>query len=196
MNILITAGGTSEKIDQVRTISNKATGRLGSMIADNFLDMEGVSVTYICPKDAITPQNSQAEIFYIDNVQSLQITIEKLFKERCFDAVVHSMAVSDYSVKYSVSSGNIAHYIAKNLQLNNSNINNIELISKQIHSALISYQDNDPIVQENIDKLKKYGYQIIEPKEARLACGDTGKGALADVDDILNIVHEILQEKK
>lgn len=143
MNILITAGGTSEKIDQVRTISNKATGRLGSMIADNFLDMEGVSVTYICPKDAITPQNSQAEIFYIDNVQSLQITIEKLFKERSFDAVVHSMAVSDYSVKYSVSSGNIAHYIAKNLQLNNSNINNIELISKQIHSALISYQDNE-----------------------------------------------------
>ena len=129
MNILITAGGTSEKIDQVRTISNKATGRLGSVIADNFLEREGVSVTYVCPKDAITPQNSQAEIFYIDNVQSLQITIEKLFKERSFDAVVHSMAVSDYSVKYSVPSDNMANYIAKNLQINNSNITDLESLS-------------------------------------------------------------------
>lgn len=144
MNILITAGGTSEKIDQVRTISNKATGRLGSMIADNFLEREGVSVTYVCPKDAITPQNSQVEILYIENVQSLQFTIEKLLKERSFDAVVHSMAVSDYSVKYSVPSEDIANFIAKNLQLNNGNINNlnnVESISTQIHSVLLSYQE-------------------------------------------------------
>lgn len=143
MNILITAGGTSEKIDQVRTISNKATGRLGSMIADNFLNMQGVSVTYVCPKDAITPQNSLAEIHFIDNVQSLQFTIEKLLKERSFDAVVHSMAVSDYSVKYSVPSDNIANFIAENLQLNYSRIDNIESISEQIHSALLSYQANE-----------------------------------------------------
>ena len=36
INILITAGGTSEPIDSVRSISNTATGRLGSLIADAF----------------------------------------------------------------------------------------------------------------------------------------------------------------
>lgn len=155
MNILITAGGTSEKIDEVRTISNKATGRLGSMIADNFLEIQGVSVTYVCPKDAITPQNSQAEIHHVHNVQSLKSTIEKLLKERSFDAVVHSMAVSDYSVKYSVPSDNIANYIAERLQLNNSNINNIESISAQIHSALLSYQDkeNSKKISSDIENL-------------------------------------------
>ena len=43
----------------------------------------------------------------------------------------------------------------------------------------------NPIVQENIKRLKHHGYIFIEPKESRLACGDTGKGALADIDVII-----------
>ena len=46
----------------------------------------------------------------------------------------------------------------------------------------------NPIVQENIEKLKSLGYQFIEPKESMLACGTLGKGALADVDVIVDIV--------
>lgn len=51
----------------------------------------------------------------------------------------------------------------------------------------------NPIVQENIQKLKTCGYQIIEPREARLADGDLGKGALAEVNDIIQIICEQLQ---
>ena len=47
-----------------------------------------------------------------------------------------------------------------------------------------SMYEND-ITQDNIQKLCKYGYQFVEPKEARLACGDLGKGALADVETIV-----------
>ena len=45
----------------------------------------------------------------------------------------------------------------------------------------------NPIVQANIEKLKGLGYQFIEPKDSHLACGTTGKGALADVDEIIRI---------
>jgi phosphopantothenoylcysteine decarboxylase len=38
------------------------------------------------------------------------------------------------------------------------------------------------IVQENMAKLAKHGYLFIDPKESLLACGDLGKGALADVE--------------
>lgn len=51
----------------------------------------------------------------------------------------------------------------------------------------------NPIVQENIQRLRRVGYQIIEPKESRLACGDTGKGAMADVDEIVQVVENVLQ---
>lgn len=64
-----------------------------------------------------------------------------------------------------------------------------------IAPAMNTKMYENPIVQENIDKLKKYGYEFIEPKEAMLACGDIGKGALADVDEIIRIVQESLQEK-
>ncbi len=47
---------------------------------------------------------------------------------------------------------------------------------------------NNPIVQRNINTLSQIGYHFIEPKEALLACGDLGKGALADVDRIVSTV--------
>lgn len=38
----------------------------------------------------------------------------------------------------------------------------------------------NPIVQNNITRLKAFGYEFIEPASGRLACGDEGKGKLPD----------------
>jgi phosphopantothenoylcysteine decarboxylase / phosphopantothenate---cysteine ligase len=46
----------------------------------------------------------------------------------------------------------------------------------------------NPIVKENIEKLKKLGYEFIEPASGVLACGDEGKGKLADVNTIIEKV--------
>ena len=46
--------------------------------------------------------------------------------------------------------------------------------------------------QDNLEKLARYGYQEIKPREALLACGDFGTGALAELDVILERVKEIL----
>jgi len=48
----------------------------------------------------------------------------------------------------------------------------------------------NPIVQENIQKLKLRGYQFIDPKESLLACGDLGKGALADIEKIVAAIKD------
>lgn len=42
------------------------------------------------------------------------------------------------------------------------------------------------IVQENIRKLRSYGYKFIEPRAGRLACGKTGIGCLAEVETIIS----------
>jgi len=54
-----------------------------------------------------------------------------------------------------------------------------------IAPAMNTNMYENPIVQDNIAKLKKYGYEFIEPREAMLACGVKGKGALAEVGDIV-----------
>ena len=51
----------------------------------------------------------------------------------------------------------------------------------------------NPIVQNNIDKLKSLGYEFIEPASGRLACGDEGKGKLADVNTIVDYVLKELE---
>lgn len=55
---------------------------------------------------------------------------------------------------------------------------------------------NNPIVQNNINKLEEYGYKFISPAEGRLACGDIGKGKLADSKFISNYVISMLYDKK
>jgi len=51
----------------------------------------------------------------------------------------------------------------------------------------------NPIVQENIKRLQEFGYYFVEPKVGKLATGIEGKGALADVDDIVGRAEELLK---
>lgn len=55
---------------------------------------------------------------------------------------------------------------------------------------------NNPIVQENIQRLKNLGYEFIEPASGRLACGDEGKGKLAKPEVIVEKVVSELYDKK
>ena len=52
------------------------------------------------------------------------------------------------------------------------------------------------IVQNNIEKLKSFGYEFIEPASGRLACGDIGKGKLEKVDTICEEILSRLYDKK
>ena len=47
-----------------------------------------------------------------------------------------------------------------------------------------------PATQRNLKLLQDYGYQIIQPHHATLACGDQGSGALASVETIVETVKE------
>lgn len=98
MKILITSGGTSEAIDRVRSITNHATGHLGKIIAEKCLEAQ-LDVTLVTTKTAVKPQpHNQLTIIEISDVASLLHTLETLVP--IHDAIIHSMAVSDYSPVY------------------------------------------------------------------------------------------------
>ncbi|MDR0862048.1 MAG: phosphopantothenoylcysteine decarboxylase [Oscillospiraceae bacterium] len=63
---------------------------------------------------------------------------------------------------------------------------------KLIAPAMNTAMYENPIVQDNIAKLARYGYAFVEPREARLACGDLGRGALADVETIIVRAYALL----
>lgn len=53
----------------------------------------------------------------------------------------------------------------------------------------------NPIVQNNINLLKNYGFNFIEPDSGLLACGVTGKGRLPEVEDIYQQIVKLLSPK-
>ncbi len=54
----------------------------------------------------------------------------------------------------------------------------------------------NPLLQENLKKLKSFGYKIIEPEYGFLACEEKGRGRLADLDTILKMVEDVLKTEK
>jgi len=50
----------------------------------------------------------------------------------------------------------------------------------------------NPVVQDNIELLTGRGFLFVEPEEGMLACGDVGRGRLADVDVIFERIVSIL----
>jgi phosphopantothenoylcysteine decarboxylase/phosphopantothenate--cysteine ligase len=65
---------------------------------------------------------------------------------------------------------------------------------KIICPAMNTAMYENPIVKQNLSKLKALGYVVVEPESGILACGDTGKGRLAEVskikDEILNALKQ------
>ena len=57
---------------------------------------------------------------------------------------------------------------------------------KLIAPAMNTNIYDNPILEDNLLKLKKYGYGIIEPACGYLDCGDTGLGKLIGEDILIN----------
>ena len=98
MRVLITSGGTTEKIDQVRGITNFASGKLGARLAEKYLS-EGHEVTLLAGLHAVIPDpDDNLKIISISDTESLKKAVEDELTKN--DVFIHSMAVSDYSPVY------------------------------------------------------------------------------------------------
>ena len=63
-----------------------------------------------------------------------------------------------------------------------------------IAPAMNVHMYEHPIVQRNIATLKDIGYTFVEPGEGYLACGDTGKGRMAEPAEIVTAIEAKLAE--
>lgn len=160
MNILITAGGTSEKIDDVRKITNTATGKLGALIAEEFSKYENFHVTYIHGSGAVIPPIEELNAIDVSSVSELEKTVVTLMAQKKYDAVIHSMAVSDYSVKSVSTAQETASVIASNLsKKNETDLNSIikesilQKSSSLEHKKISSDYDNLIVILKKTPKI-------------------------------------------
>ena len=117
IEILVSAGGTSENIDDVRRITNSSTGQLGALIAEAFV-FSGLlcRITYLCSSSAIRPsENESINVVIADSVMELKSTVTELCEKISFDIIVHSMAIGDYYVKAVSDSKRMSGEVIKRL---------------------------------------------------------------------------------
>ncbi len=93
--ILISSGGTQEKIDDIRVITNKSTGQTAAFIADAFIE-NGFDVTYLVGENAKRPMLDCHVIPYTDFKSLDQVLDQNLLNQH--HVFIHTAAVSDYSV--------------------------------------------------------------------------------------------------
>lgn len=97
LKVLVTAGGTTEAIDDVRVISNRSTGRTATLIANTLSEL-GIDVTLLkatsCREKSYVTQESIFESF-----EDLKNLLKTELSKYHFDFVIHAAAVSDYSVE-------------------------------------------------------------------------------------------------
>jgi len=95
--ILVTSGGTQEYIDDVRVLTNVSSGKLGALIAEK-LSSSGAEVHYLHGKNAVRPFNYLGDMAYkVTTAQDAYNKMQELVPT--MDAVVHCMAVSDFTFK-------------------------------------------------------------------------------------------------
>lgn len=92
--VLITAGPTSVAIDQVRVISNLATGETGILLAEA-LAKKGAKVTLLLGVNSCC-LNKKIKVVPFRFFDELENKLKHELKNSKYDIVVHSAAVSDY----------------------------------------------------------------------------------------------------
>lgn len=67
---------------------------------------------------------------------------------------------------------------------------------KLIAPAMNTRMFNNPIVQDNLRKLERFGYEVIQPAAGRLACGDTGAGKLPSEEVMIDYIEKAIAREK
>ncbi len=66
-----------------------------------------------------------------------------------------------------------------------------KLVSPAMNTAMFE----NPVTQDNLTTLKKYGFEIIDPACGYLACGDTGNGKMPEPDVLLKYIENAVSKK-
>jgi phosphopantothenate---cysteine ligase (CTP) len=95
MRILITAGPSSEPIDEVRVITNRSTGELGTVLAERFAQA-GHHVELLLGQGAIFLWPAAKRFATNDELEQL---LDRIAAADTVDFVLHAAALTDFRIK-------------------------------------------------------------------------------------------------
>lgn len=95
-NIIITAGPTLEKIDPVRYLTNRSSGKMGYAIAGEAVK-RGANVTLVSGPTKLNPPQNLKKFIQIESAQEMYEAVVSNLEEN--QVIIKSAAVADYKPK-------------------------------------------------------------------------------------------------
>ncbi|MCI8547819.1 MAG: bifunctional phosphopantothenoylcysteine decarboxylase/phosphopantothenate--cysteine ligase CoaBC [Bacilli bacterium] len=159
----------------------------------NFLKKEGANINIIMTKNAcefITPLT-------LETLSGNKV-IKDMFERPDYIEVKHISIAQKADVFLIIpATANIIGKIANGIADDMLTTTIMATTSPVIFvPAMNNKMYENKIVQNNIEKLKQYGYKIIEPSIGSLACGYEAKGHLPKKEEIIEYVKILVKEKK
>ena len=153
--------------------------------------------------------NADVQVLMTKNAENFinPITFETLTKHKClvdtfdrnFEYSVEHVALAKEAdvVMIAPASANVIGKIANGIADDMLTTTVMACPCKKIIAPAMNHNMfHNPIVQDNIEKLKRFGYEIITPANGMLANGDIGDGRMPDEELLLEyIIKEIAFEK-
>lgn len=151
--VLITSGGTTEPIDDIRSITNTSTGATAAQIADHLLEA-GIHVHFLHAKTSKVPAHVCKKTVFT-SFSDLQAVLTTSLQRQKYDVVIHLAAVSDYSVvKQPGKISSDAQELQLTLKKNEKLINQIKKLNPQ--TLLIGFKlTSDASENSVIEKVEK-----------------------------------------
>ena len=153
--VVVTAGGTSEKIDEVRSITNKSSGKMGVAIAEECY-LRGADVLLLRAKNSVAPRYLIKEKIFETAQDLLQLIKVNI---RNTDFFFQVAAVSDYKVSQSFK-GKLSSDSPVNLKLipQMKIVDQLKKLSPKI--ILVAFKaeydlGEKRLIEEGIKKLKE-----------------------------------------
>lgn len=153
--------------------------------------------------------NCTVHVLMTPNAQNFitPMTFETLTQNKClidtfdrnFEYSVEHVALAKQAdvVMIAPASANVIGKIANGIADDMLTTTVMACPCKKIVSPAMNHNMfHNPIVQDNIEKLRRFGYEIVEPDRGMLANGDTGDGKMPSEQVLLEyILREIAMEK-
>lgn len=182
--VIITAGGTKEKIDPVRYISNSSSGKMGLALAKCAHNL-GAKVELICTFETKQPY----KVTYVQSADEMLDAVQKSFIDDKAHRLIMAAAVGDFKVKnYSEEKISKKNNQAPVLELvQNPDILKTICEKKSKEQMVIGFCLSTQNVIENAkEKIKNKGCDYIIANEAKTALG-TDKNEIWIIDKSLNV---------
>lgn len=181
---IVTAGGTIEKIDDIRNITNRSSGKMGVALAEE-LHLRGTNVLILRAKNAVKPRCLIKEKLFTTADELYDLIKQNVPN---YDLIFHTAAVSDFKVA-KPQTGKISSLKPINLKL----IPQIKILDhiKRLnpHIKLIAFKAEHGLTEK---KLINAAYKRLKETKADVIIANdvsrANRGFEADTNEVLIIL--------